>query len=186
MWCQTSGSPLRLGKRKAKALEIHMHFCGFSQHSFIHYFIFFATWDVICCSQQVLALVSNNTTSINNHYLSEPRTMASDASEQQEESTFEDRIISFIHSHILTLVPLGPRQIGSLYVQWTEWFLFKIQCPVLSQLHSSDNRTCKSALQTVISACLSKRKRYYLPRLPGPCSTNIVSDTVLCSAYLLF
>ena len=42
--------PLRLGK-KAKALDIHMHFCGFSQHSFIHSFItllFFSTWGVKC------------------------------------------------------------------------------------------------------------------------------------------
>ena len=31
---------LNLGKRKAKALDIHMHFCGFSQYSFIHFFSF--------------------------------------------------------------------------------------------------------------------------------------------------
>ena len=31
----------RLGKRKAKALEIHMHFCGFSQH-YYNYFTFFS------------------------------------------------------------------------------------------------------------------------------------------------
>ena len=38
LWCQTSGGPLRLGK-KAKTLDVHVHFCGFSQHSFIHSFI---------------------------------------------------------------------------------------------------------------------------------------------------
>ena len=89
-------------------------------HSFIHYFIFFATWDVICCSQQVLALVTILPPSTITVYQSLEQWHHADASEQQEESTFEDRIISFIHSHILTLVPLGPRQIGSLYVQWTE------------------------------------------------------------------
>jgi len=37
-------------EEKAKTLDMHMHFCGFSQHrSFIHYFIFFlSTWGVIC------------------------------------------------------------------------------------------------------------------------------------------
>jgi len=28
---------LNLGKRKAKALDIHMHFCGFSQYSFFSF-----------------------------------------------------------------------------------------------------------------------------------------------------
>ena len=31
----------KLGKRKTKALDIHMHFCGFSQHYFI--FVFLST-----------------------------------------------------------------------------------------------------------------------------------------------
>ena len=43
LWCQTSGGPLRLGKRKAKALEIHMHFCGFSQH-YTLLFLSLSTW----------------------------------------------------------------------------------------------------------------------------------------------
>ena len=43
---QESGGPLRLGK-KAKTLDIHMHFCGFSQHSFIVVF-FLSTWGVMC------------------------------------------------------------------------------------------------------------------------------------------
>jgi len=40
-------------EKKAKTLDIHMHFCGFSQHSFIHSFIhyfiifFLSTWGVI-------------------------------------------------------------------------------------------------------------------------------------------
>ena len=34
----------RLGKRKAKTLEIHVHFCGFSQHSFLSFFL--STWGV--------------------------------------------------------------------------------------------------------------------------------------------
>ena len=37
-----------LGKRKAKGLEIHVHFCGFSQHYYtILFFFFLSTWGVI-------------------------------------------------------------------------------------------------------------------------------------------
>ena len=32
LWFQTSGGPLRLGK-KGKTLNIHVHFCGSSQQS---------------------------------------------------------------------------------------------------------------------------------------------------------
>ena len=44
VWCQTSVSPLRLG-RNTKTLDMHIHFCGFS---FIHSILyFFSTWVVI-------------------------------------------------------------------------------------------------------------------------------------------
>ena len=46
--------PLRLGKRKAKVLDMHMHFCGFSQHSLLSllYFIFFlSTWGVMSITE---------------------------------------------------------------------------------------------------------------------------------------
>ena len=46
LWCQISGGPLRLGK-KAKTLDIHMHFCGFSLHSFFTLFFFLTTCGVI-------------------------------------------------------------------------------------------------------------------------------------------
>ena len=41
-------------EKKAKTLDIHMHFCDFSQHSFIHSFIFLlSTWGVTGPSQHM-------------------------------------------------------------------------------------------------------------------------------------
>ena len=47
MYFLSAGGPLRLEKKKAKALDIHLHFCGFSQHSllsFIHSIFFPFHW----------------------------------------------------------------------------------------------------------------------------------------------
>ena len=35
-------------EEKAKTLDIHMHFCGFSRHSYF-LFVFLSTWGVFCC-----------------------------------------------------------------------------------------------------------------------------------------
>ena len=50
LWCQTSGGLLRLGKKKAKTLDMHMHFCGISHATFITFITLFfvlSTWGVI-------------------------------------------------------------------------------------------------------------------------------------------
>ena len=43
-------------KRRAKALEIHMHFGGFSQHSFVHFF-FLSAWGVMSLGHVVSSVL---------------------------------------------------------------------------------------------------------------------------------
>ena len=52
-------------EKKAKRLDIHMHFCGFSQHSFTTSYFFLSTWGVIF-STKVFALITRETHTIAN------------------------------------------------------------------------------------------------------------------------
>ena len=45
-------------EKKAKTLDIHVHFCGFSQHSFFSFFLsFFSTWGVTFITQNRAAMM---------------------------------------------------------------------------------------------------------------------------------
>ena len=44
-------------KKKAKTLDINMHFCGFSKHPFIHYLFFSFHWDVIIIIMLVMMVM---------------------------------------------------------------------------------------------------------------------------------
>ena len=64
-----------------------------------------------------------------------------------------------------------------MYIHTVNRIFLQFQSPVLSQLHCSDNRTCKSALKLWLVLVNAKTSDITSSDLPGPCFINIVSDT---------
>ena len=61
--------------------------------------------------------------------------------------------------------------------------MFAIRCSVLSQLRSSDNRACKSALQTEIGTCKFKRNQYHVSRATRMLSREYRRDMPAANSF---